>query len=51
VWILSYAAPVLSKQFNWWPSPRPEHRGRTDAAWVALIIVLYAMLMGIFSQV
>jgi len=51
VWILSYAVPLLSKRFTWWLTPAPEHRARIDVAGAALIVVLYAVMMGIFAHI
>jgi hypothetical protein len=50
VLLLSWLVPALSRGFRWWLAPGRDVGGRTSLAGAALIIMLYAVWLFLFSK-
>ena len=50
VLLLNWLVPWTSRGFMWWLAPASDRSERTNLAGTALIVLLYAVCLAIFSQ-
>ena len=50
VLLLNWLVPWVSRGFGWWLTPASDARGRTSIAGAALIVLLYAACLLVFSR-
>ena len=50
VLLLNRLVPLVSGWFGWWLTPATENAGRSNKAGLALILLLYAALLAVFSR-
>jgi len=51
VLLLSWLVPAVSRGFRWWLAPARGAGGRTSLTGAALVVLLYAMWLFLFSKV